>query len=737
MTFFLTDPKAAPAPRGPDLPMTGLSEGIGAATSQMMRDTNANFLRQREVIAERDKTAGPVAARLGMDRMRKLLEERNQKATAAGMPEQVVEIPDDPVKAAELLGPNGSKAILEIAREAAAADPENWSDLDLSDEGVEKRVTERRKIEDRDESAILAMMPGGRVVAELVGGMAGAVADVRQIPFLLMGGGGGSVLRTMGREALMNGTAEALTLPSQFEVARELEKEAPNAVQQIAIGAAAGAVLGGLFEGAVRGWDYFNGRQALPADVPDPIIAEAAINAAEDAIVAGDNPLRAVRAVLRAEPMVLTPEMRADVAEPVREPLIPEDPPEAAPTAPVEPDLGTSTAVEQAPRPAAPKGKKPADLSTFVIRQGGIWKGDDKGEIAAMQYKRPGFIKKTKLERSTAGDNGGGLTVDEMRERAVEAGYLPEGATLNDFLDALDNDVRGQKTYAQDSLADAIRYEESVKASRMDPEYADEITQYKAMEPANNGLFIDLNAYQFDDLDWEATLARDFDNWIAARGGIQLLPRERDEIIAQLSKSGGEASDLVERALSRELSDEEKAFLGIGRPVDETASGPESGAFADQGDADASLVGGPETAPGNAPELGAGSERLSIPAFERTSAGQQYLAPGVAPISERARLEAQQSKPMRGGERPMDDGLFDLNARAQMDMFSDPTDPKARPMQEAMIESVRDVIARDGDFQVDLMDGRGTRSASDMVREMDDDAEFSDILDLCGKRRTE
>jgi hypothetical protein len=47
---------------------------------------------------------------------------------------------------------------------------------------------------------------------------------------------------------------------------------------------------------------------------------------------------------------------------------------------------------------------------------------------------------------------------------------------------------------------------------------------------------------------------------------------------------------------------------------------------------------------------------------------------------------------MRGGARPMDDGLFDLGARDQMDMFSDPTSPEARVVQDAVATDLRTEI---------------------------------------------
>lgn len=57
-------------------------------------------------------------------------------------------------------------------------------------------------------------------------------------------------------------------------------------------------------------------------------------------------------------------------------------------------------------------------------------------------------------------------------------------------------------------------------------------------------------------------------------------------------------------------------------------------------------------------------------ASERTAAGEQTLVPGVAPVTDKARAEAQAAKPLRGGDAaPPAGGLFDETARDQVDML--------------------------------------------------------------------
>ena len=56
---------------------------------------------------------------------------------------------------------------------------------------------------------------------------------------------------------------------------------------------------------------------------------------------------------------------------------------------------------------------------------------------------------------------------------------------------------------------------------------------------------------------------------------------------------------------------------------------------------------------------------------EATEQGEQTLVPGVAPISQRQRLEWTLVQPLgaKRPQKPCDLGLFDLNARLQLEMF--------------------------------------------------------------------
>ena len=59
-------------------------------------------------------------------------------------------------------------------------------------------------------------------------------------------------------------------------------------------------------------------------------------------------------------------------------------------------------------------------------------------------------------------------------------------------------------------------------------------------------------------------------------------------------------------------------------------------------------------------------------AVEPTASGLQSLVPGVAPISAADRLRFRADAPLepKKPQRPCDLGLFDLNARKQLEMFA-------------------------------------------------------------------
>jgi hypothetical protein len=71
-------------------------------------------------------------------------------------------------------------------------------------------------------------------------------------------------------------------------------------------------------------------------------------------------------------------------------------------------------------------------------------------------------------------------------------------------------------------------------------------------------------------------------------------------------------------------------------------------------------------------DAGAGLREESSFAVEATAIGAQSLIPGVAPIGLADRLAWRAAQPLAPAkpQRPCDCGLFDLNARDQLELFA-------------------------------------------------------------------
>ena len=549
MTFFLPETAEPTVPEGfVSKAPVGLWEGIGAATSQMMRDTNASWLREREVGTERARLAQEAWERMGKPDM-----------GLVGGPKGVR------FKALET--EQGQNLILERARAAAESDPEAWKDFDPSVEGIESRVTDKRKAEDKAETELLDMMPSGRGTAELVGGVVGATADVRQIPFLLAGGGSGSILKILGREALMGAASEGVTLPDQFQTAKELDKADPNILQQLAFGAVGGAALAGLFEGVARGISHYRNRQRMP-DTKDPIRDAMAVDAAEEALMSGDDMFDAIDRAVRdipeePDPLIRWPEEWDDPNVTASQAADPDALPiETAPAVDMTPDQGLiddlMAALGEARKRDNPD-KKPL-ISSLVRSSKSSAPGfptkqiHPEGQFAA-ELRAAGVTNKTHpgLFSKRGSKDLDTLVASELEEAfpgireatgtAPDATYLDRQGLLNVVI----RDATGDSSWLR-SRADVMKMERQLSEAqsgrlRNTTPQDDFIKGYEA----RNGMMV------AKDEPFDLVAAR-FDEWAADRG-YSLLPTERDEVIATLQKRGGDAEYLVERVFERGIDD--------------------------------------------------------------------------------------------------------------------------------------------------------------------------------------
>jgi hypothetical protein len=267
------------------------------------RERDVSFRFSREKSVEAKGVAQDAGKRLDLNEVIKRGKERG--LYAKGEPKTL----DEAMALDWRTGP----LVMEMSREAAAATPDKWKDLDLSDAGMEARVFQRLSAETAELNDLLALSPKMGAVTQFMVGMAAVTADVKNLPFLFVGGGTGSLLKVMGREAAINTAAEAVSLPGQVDMAKGLGIEPPDVGETLAMAAVGGAVFGGVLEGAMRApaglrraQEYYRNRQkvAVPKGA-DPAPIEAAVDAVEEALIAGEPPAQAMgRLVLRAEERV-------------------------------------------------------------------------------------------------------------------------------------------------------------------------------------------------------------------------------------------------------------------------------------------------------------------------------------------------------------------------------------------------------------------------------------------------
>lgn len=709
MTFFLSEQPVRA--RGLDVAPTTNAEAIGAAVRNYWQSINVMMQRERQVIWERDRTALGAAKAMGSD-MTAFIDEYNQRAEAAGLTDRRLTPDMTPEEVLAAVGPNGSKRFLEMAREKAAQDRTKFGDLDLTDEGIEARVTEKRKAEAEADATIIALSPNP-VRNQIVGGLLGGVTDPVNLLTVPLSGGG-SLLRILGREVLLNAGVEALQFPTRKRVAEELGQEAPEFVPSVLMGALTGVAFGGVTEGVprlIRG--LMAAREARKvsrlADV-SPATQEAGIQAAERAIAEGRPVDEAVTKMILGEPartprpLILDDEMR--VPEPTA--LAP-DPIASAPL----PELLNTPATAPS-SPSKPSVARKEVLSFFKAR-GGVdpdgWLGTELKARGLSNKTQRGLFKK-----------GGIRDVDNIP------------------FDEVDPSIAYRVGKAQDGLyldRDGIMrvFDEEMGTPRAKP-YGREYDPRKAYgdpDPDERGFLVnDLPARQMAEPDaWRETLASDFDAYLV-KANKPLLPRERDEILNILYTRGGDAEDLVYSAYAREIEAGEEAVLrtmrgeAYGRPSSNVPWGDETGMGPVPDRPDGSLAGEPEAAAGNAAEPGEGAVGFEV---ERTDIGDQYVIPGsrgpagVDKQRQQAEIEARriQSKIRRLNQARVEDDVDGLFAAKQVDLFDDLSSPGAQSYMEAEMANMRTLL-EDGEIEMSALsdDGTALASLSDIIDEIDE-----------------
>ncbi len=759
MTFFLNEPVAPPKikARNPDIDLAeGFGGGLGAAITVSQLENDANFIGQRTTVKTRAAKGWSVAERLGAEAIEQRARERG--------------VSDGSIRTfTRMMGrkppnmPEEMEAIVfELAGEAAADQPEAWADLDFSEEAILQEANEQLQAEYHDAQATLEMMPGWQGVAGFLGGMIGMTADVKNIPFLAMGGGGGSIMRVMGREAMINMTAEAAFLPSQFEMADRLEIPDPDVVTQLAIAGAAGGLLGGVVEAGARGVSYFRLRNSV-APIPgmDEFQARAAVDEAED-ILTSDTP-RPFEQIRQLQEEAQKPYLLENPINPTRPPLIPS-----------EPDWDAAMARAQRGEVAEPGDAVPPAVTTEELPEddlfAGLTEAVNEAKAADRSAARP-LAQFLRDNHKSGGENlqihPEGMAAEELRARGITPRTMPGLFSENgrkDFDNLVADEMeqafpgiieasgtqRGSQYLDRDGFLEVLQRDldrdsswlqtrAEVEAREADLEDflrerdGSPVEDFVAGERADNGFYVDRTEYEFlHSYDADAQIEKDLNAYLHRTGLTFLTKDEYTEILEELRTRGGESEYLIERLAEREIQlaatpQPEDALNDIPFPVDAPAAPENVGRS--PGD-----TGRSEGDTGAEGAGGARAEDAPTARIEQTEAGEQIVAPGIEPVTQRERLEAQQGAALRGGDAPADMGLFDTGARAQTDMFDDPASPEAKPLLDQKTADFRDEIEANGPIEVNIAtdDGRVLATDEDVLDYLDEGDDFADMIGLCG-----
>ena len=201
------------------------------------------------------------------------------------------------------------RQVIAAARRDAETNPDAWSDIDLSDEGIEAEALRRRRatLEALQMDAALAPQPS--FLGELLTQMAAETLSPRALPALVVGGGaGGSLLRVAAREAAINVGVTAALLPEQFEASEALGLPRPDIAGELGEAALFGAVFGVGFEALGRGLRY--GRELAAPRVEGRTALEAELET-ERAVAALQRGPEALAALRDAQPIIINPQRLA------------------------------------------------------------------------------------------------------------------------------------------------------------------------------------------------------------------------------------------------------------------------------------------------------------------------------------------------------------------------------------------------------------------------------------------
>lgn len=653
------------------------------------------------------------------------------------------------------------QAIEEMARADAADNPDAWGDFDTSDDAVEKEALARTAAEYEELQQTIAMSPEG-AIRDLAAELGSGMLNQKSIPFLVMGGGSGSFLRVAGTEALINMGVEATLLPSQFQVAEDLQIADPNVLEQLGTAAVAGAAFGVGAEALGRGLRYVLGRRETRPAGMAPLEAEMLTQRLEGAI-SGPRADERIGEVL-ADAMPSRP-----APPPGMPPLVLREDQQVIQLQDNEPPFGRGITTEVLPPSGEPVRGVMDDKSLTALAQSALDEAD-RIERAATGGKRSPLMQAMKRNGIKINpDTPEGQELTQILGGRAEAnrtvpGFFSRKPRAENELNYLDNMVASEweDTFpgisaaagvengylSRDGVYDLIRREAAKDFSWMQGvQEADAIRrgvrqspidEWSEMRPPDpvegpQHLFIDRDGMMFDRPDWEVEreIGERVDAYLDERG-VRLSDAERAEVRYEMQKNGGDIDYLLERVAIR---NEEFAEAPDAAPSDRQNGSAQEARGGDAGAA------GPVTGQARGGDGGVGYGGQADFPLQRTEAGDQYLVPGTeraqTGVAQRQQAELaarqQQSMMRRGDQQRVEDDPESLFGGGQQSLFDDPVSPEARAVQDDIAADLRTQIEADGDFMVDMGDGKGERMASTVLDDLDKGDDFADMLDLCGK----
>lgn len=663
----------------------------------------------------------------------------------------------------------GTGPVLELARQRAAEDPTAFG-VDVSPEAVEAQAVDRLNTRFQALTADAELAPQG-AMRDLAASFIAGTVNYKALPFLLAGGGSGSLARVAVREGVINMGVEGALFTGQQRAAEDLGLDAPVLTTELRDAFVFGAAFGGAFEGLTRAVNYAATR-GRPIPGADPITSQAIVEAAAETMARSPDPVPEVQAlvdrimpapppppqpnerpadlpplILQPADRVAQPPLALGPADRVGQPplmlspeaRVQEPAPRAAAAAietPEAPRVSAEVLAERDARIAQLErdfkrqfGTSQFRVSRMIAGMGGIqsrrmeqgfnvttWAG---GELASrgITPKRLPFLFNNRTGRGTL-DN---LDIDpfmlNLTGRSEDGLYArPEG-----IIDLIQREAAGEFIPTSREMADAWDELQAARRGRDDPE-PDAVADFTAKDSEQElGLFIDLDPF---DGSWvfPENIKAQFDAYLD-NAQWDLRPYEYDEVLRELQTRGGEAEYLIEQTLTRDVDYWEARGV---RPEE-----GQIGAPAGQGAETDFIPGFGDPPGGGAPDAPGGIAAGTAPARQAA----QGTFKGIAPVTQRERAEAQMAAPLGGAPRGPDSqigGLFDPGDKVRADLFDSPLAPQAEALQDAQINDLRSALERDGDIPIGEGPDGPTGSALADLAELDRDAADLARINLCG-----